>query len=186
MAKPAYRVKYTYDDYLLFSEDGLRHELIGGEHYVTPAPTRKHQICVGNIHFLLRLFLSEQPLGRVYLSPFDVILSNEDVVEPDLLYISNGRSSIEEEKGAFGAPDLVIEIFSDSTRKRDETLKHSLYEAAGVLEYWLVDPDAETVRVERLREGAYQLAAELSAAAGDVLETPLLPGFSIPVPRIFE
>jgi Uma2 family endonuclease len=184
MAKPAYRVKYTYDDYLLFPEDGLRHELIGGEHYVTPAPTRKHQIAAGNLYRLLSVFVYEGKLGRVFFAPFDVILSTEDVVEPDLLYISKERSSIEEERGAFGAPDLVIEILSDSTRNRDETLKHSLYQAAGVLEYWLVDPDAETVRVERLGDGAYQLAAELSA--GDVLETPLLPGFSVPVSRAFE
>lgn len=186
MATPARKPQYTYQDYLLFPEDGNRHEIIGGEHYVSPAPKWRHQITVGNFHFHLRLFLERNPLGEVLLSPFDVILSDWDVVQPDLLFISRERSSITQENGAFGAPDLVIEVLSKSTRKRDETIKLSLYEAMGVREYWIADPDARTIQVYRSRNGRLGLVAELSVATEDRLETPLLPGLTLRLSQIFE
>jgi Uma2 family endonuclease len=185
MATPARKPQYTYQDYLLFPEDGNRHEIIGGEHYVSPAPNRRHQITVGNFHFQIRLFLERNPLGEILLSPFDVVLSDWDVVQPDLLFISRERSSISQERGAFGAPDLVIEVLSESTRKRDETIKLSLYDAMGVLEYWIADPEARAVKVYRSRNGRLVLAAEL-LISGDRLETPLLPGLSISLQQIFE
>lgn len=184
MATPARKPQYTYQDYLLFPEDGNRHEIIGGEHYVSPAPKRRHQITVGNFYYHLRSYLDQHLLGQILLSPFDVILSDWDVVQPDLLFISRERSSITQESGAFGAPDLVIEVLSKSTRKRDETIKPRLYEAMGVLEYWIADPDMRTVEVYRSRNGRLVLAAELSA--GDRLETPLLPGLSLGLSQIFE
>jgi Uma2 family endonuclease len=187
MATPAYKLRYTYDDYLLFPEDGMRHEIIGGEHYVTAAPSRKHQIAVGNLHRILATFIYERRLGRLYPGPLAVVLSNEDVVEPDLLFISQERSAIEQDRGAFGAPDLVIEVLSPFTRRTDENLKRRLYEASGVREYWIVDPLQETVEVHLPAEsGEYRVAAELSAGAGDVLATPLLPGLAVPLERIFE
>jgi Uma2 family endonuclease len=114
-----------------------------------------------------------------------VILSDEDVVQPDLIFVSSERSSIEQDRGIFGAPDLVVEILSESNRKTDEITKRKLYEWAGVLEYWIVDPVLETVKVYRLHGGVYERAAELSAEAGDRLETPLLPGLAIAVSQIF-
>ncbi|HKV10791.1 MAG TPA: Uma2 family endonuclease [Thermoanaerobaculia bacterium] len=186
MATPARKPKYTYQDYLLFPDDGNRHEIIGGEHYVSPAPSRRHQRTVGNFYLHLRLFLEQSLLGEVLLAPFDVILSDWDVVQPDLLVISRERSAISQERGAFGAPDLAIEVLSDSTRRTDETSKHELYETAGVREYWMADPDAETIRVHRFRNGRLVPVGELSTAAGDWLETPLLPGLSIALTQIFE
>ncbi|HSN87018.1 MAG TPA: Uma2 family endonuclease [Thermoanaerobaculia bacterium] len=186
MATPARKPKYTYQDYLLFPDDGNRHEIIGGEHYVSPAPNWRHQIVAGNLHRLVSPFVREHRLGYFLFAPLDVILSDEDVVQPDLLFISNERSSIAQKSGAFGAPDLVVEVLSDSTRKRDETIKLRLYDVMGVLEYWLADPDAGTVQVYRSRNGRLGLVAELSAAAGDRLETPLLPGLSILLEQIFE
>src|SRR5438132_1781953 len=81
-------VKLTYDDFVLFPDDGKRHELIDGEHYVTPCPNLGHQAILGNLHFLMRAWLESHPVGRVLLSPFDVVFSKWDVVEPDLLYVS--------------------------------------------------------------------------------------------------
>jgi Uma2 family endonuclease len=184
MATPARKPQYTYQDYLLFPEDGNRHEIIGGEHYVSPAPKRWHQITVGNLYYYLRSYLDREPLGEILLSPFDVVLSDWDVVQPDLLFISRERSAITQENGAFGAPDLVIEVLSKSTRKRDETIKLGLYEAMGVIEYWIADPEAQTIQVYRSPNGRLGLVAELSAE--DHLETPLLPGLSISVKQIFE
>jgi Uma2 family endonuclease len=187
MATPAYKVRYTYDDYLLFPEDGMRHEIIGGEHYVTAAPNWKHQITASNLQIDIGGFVRRKRLGRVFPAPFAVKLSNEDVVEPDLLFVSRERSFVEQDQGIFGAPDLVIEILSPSTQKRDETVKHQLYERFGVREYWIVDPLQETVKVYRPAEnGGYQLAAELSAASKDQLRTPLLPGLAVPLEKIFE
>src|SRR5262245_43148649 len=82
-------LKLTYDDFVLFPDDGQRHELIDGEHYVTPSPNMKHQRVLGNLHLLIASWLDVHPIGEVFLSPFDVVFSNFDVVEPDLLYLSN-------------------------------------------------------------------------------------------------
>lgn len=79
------RVKLTYDDFLLFPDDGRRHELIDGEHYVTPSPNTRHQAVLGNLHFLIRSWLERHPVGRVFFAPFDVVFTRFDVVEPDLL-----------------------------------------------------------------------------------------------------
>lgn len=187
MAKPAYRVKLTYEDYQLFPDDGRRHELIGGEHYVTPAPNKKHQRAASNLHLDLGGFVRKHRLGRVYFAPRDVVLSNEDVVQPDLLFISNERAAIDQDADVSGAPDLVIEILSDSTRRTDETTKRKLYERAGAREYWVVDPVLEMVKVYRLTgAGVFERVAELSAEAGDRLDTPLLPGLSIALAQVFE
>ena len=122
-------VKLTYDDYVLFPEDGRRHELIDGEHYVTPTPNLKHQMIAMNLSATIWSFLQQQPIGRVYAAPLDVIFSHFDVVEPDVLYISHERfAQLEPSQWVKGAPNLVVEIGSPSTRKRDETIKRRLYE----------------------------------------------------------
>jgi len=185
--KGASRVKLTYDDFLLFPEDGKRHELIDGEHYVTPSPNLRHQRVSGRLYLVIGNWLEAHPVGRLYYAPLDVLFSNYDVVEPDLLYVSNERaaSALANGKHVTGAPDLVIEIGSPSTRRRDETIKRRLYERFGVSEYWIVDPDIDTVRVYRAVEGHFGRAVELSAEADDVLTSPLFPDLSIPVARVF-
>jgi len=126
------RVKLTYDDFVLFPDDGQRHELIDGEHYVTPSPNMKHQRVSGNLHFLMRTWLEHHPVGQVFYAPFDVVFTRYDVVEPDLLYMSNARArAVLTAANVQGAPELVIEIGSPSTRKRDETIKRRLYEREG-------------------------------------------------------
>ena len=178
--------KLTYEDYVLLPEDGQRHEILDGEHCVTPAPTPGHQGNSANLYLKLGPFVREHRLGVVLYAPVDVLLSEHDIAQPDLLFISNERAGILKKANVVGAPDLVIEILSSSTRRRDETLKRDRYERFGVLEYWLVDPLSRTVRVFR-RSGTEFLAAQhLSAAAGDVLTTSLLPGLEIPVSEIFE
>ena len=86
------RAKLTYDDFLLFPDDGQRHELIDGEHYVTPSPNTKHQQVSGNLYFLMRRWLETHPVGQIFFAPFDVVFTRFDVVEPDLLYLSNARA----------------------------------------------------------------------------------------------
>ena len=149
--KPAQTgVKLTYDDFLLFPDDGKRHELIDGEHYVTPSPIRKHQAIVVNLTGIIWPYLQAHPVGRVFGAPFDVVFSDFDVVEPDLLFVSAARrDQVLTTKNVQGAPDLVVEIGSPSTRKRDETIKRRLYERFGVAEYWVIDPELDTIKVFR-------------------------------------
>ena len=183
--KPA-GVKLTWDDYVLFPEDGMRHELIDGEHYVTPAPFLRHQEIVGRLFLAIGNYLMAHPIGRVFVAPLDVILSKFDVVEPDLLYVSNERAPQLLKDWVRGAPDLVIEVGSESTRKRDETVKRGLYERVGVIEYWIVDPELDVVRIYRRTDDRFGRPAELSRRAGDVLTTELLPGLEIALDSVFR
>lgn len=179
-------MKLTYDDFLLFPDDGKRHELIDGEHYVTPSPNTKHQRVSGNLHFLVRAWLENHPVGQVFYAPFDVVFSRFDVVEPDLLYISNERlDNVLTAQHVVGAPDIVVEIGSPGTRKRDETIKRRLYERSDVSEYWEVDPELDLVRVYQRQDKSFSRPVELSKEAGDVLTTPHLPGLELPLTRIF-
>lgn len=178
--------KLSYDDFLLFPDDGKRHELIDGEHYVTPSPNTRHQRILGRLHLMIGNWLEAHPVGQLFLAPFDVVFTHFDVVEPDLLYMSNDRASaILTEKHVTGAPEIVIEIASRGTRKRDESIKKRLYERSDVAEYWVVDPEVDVIRVYTRGEGGYGRARELSAEAGDVLTTALLPGLEIPLARVF-
>ena len=180
-------VKLTYDDFVLFPDDGRRHELIDGEHYVTPSPNMKHQQVLGTLHWLIRNYLHDHPAGKVFFAPFDVVLSRFDVVEPDLLFISTGRlDAVLTTQHVTGAPDLVGEINSPSTRRRDETIKRRLYERAGVLEYWIIDADRDVVRVYRRDDSVFGEPVELSRERDDVLTTPLLPGLALPLAAIFS
>ena len=176
--------KLTYEDLVLFPDDGRRHELIDGEHFVTRAPYLRHQWVLQNLNRLLDRHVMEHCLGRVYFAPVDVVLSDVDVLEPDLLFISQARLAIGEAV-VRGAPDLVVEIASPASRRQDEVLKRGLYERAGVPEYWLVDPEAETVKVFRRGESGYGRPLLLSALEGDRLESPLLPGLEIPLVAVF-
>jgi len=179
--------KLTYDDFVQFPDDGLRHELIEGEHYVTPSPNTKHQSVSINLTVLIGSWLERNPIGRLFHAPFDVVFSNYDVVEPDLLYLSNERASDAlTPLHVHGVPELVIEIGSPGTRKRDETIKRRLYERAGVEEYWVVDPEIDTIRVYRREAKTFARVVELSSEARDVLTTSLLPGLEIPLPRVFR
>jgi len=180
-------VKLTYDDFLLFPDDGKRHELIDGEHFVTPSPNRKHQKVSGNLFLLIGTWLEQHPIGQIYFAPFDVIFSMFDIVEPDLLYMSNERAQrVLTDANVKGTPELVIEIGSEGTRKRDETIKRRLYERSGVSEYWVVDPEIDVVRVYRRGTGGFKRPIELRAEDNEVLTTPLLPGLSLPLARIFR
>jgi Uma2 family endonuclease len=180
-------MKLTYDDFVLFPDDGKRHELIDGEHYVTAAPNVRHQQILLELAFLIRRWLEDNRVGQVFMAPLDIVLSTFDVVEPDLLYLSHERAAdVLTAQHLRGAPELVAEIGSPSTRQRDETIKRHLYERTGVSEYWFVDPELDVVRVYRRQGERFTRPMELSREAGDTLTTPLLAGLSLPLDRIFR
>jgi Uma2 family endonuclease len=119
-------VKLTYDDFLLFPDDGRRHELIDGEHYVTPSPNIRHQRISRRLLVLIDTWLKQHPVGEIFFAPLDVLFSNFDVVEPDLLYVSHERAAeLLAGQHVTGAPDIVVEIASPGTRRRDETRRSS-------------------------------------------------------------
>ena len=179
--------RFTYDDFQLFPDDGRRHEIIDGEHYVTPSPVTRHQRLVQRIHFALESHLRQhQAQGEVFVAPFDVVFSQHDVVEPDLLLVAADQTEILTEKNVQGAPALVVEVLSEGTRKRDEQVKRRLFERSGVREYWLVDPELDLIKVYRRQpDGAFPRIAALVAEEKAVLSTLLLPGFSLPLPGLF-
>jgi len=177
--------KLTYDDWLLLPDDLRRHELINGEHYATASPDIRHQRIVGNLHLAAALWLEEHPTGEM-LSFLATVISNEDVVVPDLLYVASERAP-ELLAGDYvtGAPDLIVEVAGPDTRQRDEVLKRHLYARFGVREYWIVDPEIDVIRVFRRDGDTFGRPIELSREAGDTLTTPLLPGLGIPLTRVF-
>lgn len=186
--QPARGARLTYDDFLLFPDDRLRHELIDGEHYVTPSPNMRHQRLAGRIYSAFAWYLRDHAnLGEAFFAPFDVVFSHYDVVEPDLLFIAADQSAILTDQNVQGAPALVVEILSRGTRKTDEQIKRRLFERGGVREYWVVDPEHDLIKVfRRDADGAFPRVAELSAAAGETLRTPLLPDFALSLPDLFR
>ena len=130
------RVRMTYEDLLALPDDGMRHELIDGEHFVTPAPSWPHQIIVGNLHRLIANHVHAHHLGVIFVAPLDVVFTKHDVVEPDVLFFTpEGFKAHVGKRNAEGPPDLAVEVLSPSTRRRDEMIKRRLYERMGVGEY---------------------------------------------------
>jgi len=174
--------KYTYEDYIKTPETE-RYELIEGELLMTPSPVPKHQRISGKLEFNLRRFVTENNLGEVFDAPCDVYLDNENVVQPDILFISKDRLHIIGEKNIQGAPDLVIEIISENSAYRDMVQKKSLYARSGVKEYWIVIPEEELIEIYLLKENIYHLSN--AYRKDQALESPNLTGFKLNIKEIF-
>ena len=175
-------MKHTYADYLETSDDE-RYELLHGALVMAPAPREIHQYFLINLIIAIGAFVKKHKLGKVYSAPFDVVLSDENVVQPDLLFVSTARQHIITPDNIQGAPDLVVEILSPSTAERDRVVKSALYAQHGVHEYWIVDPDARTITVFLLNEGDFEEVDTYSE--GETLTSPILAGFSIALDEIF-
>jgi Uma2 family endonuclease len=177
MTKPLSARPFTYTDYLQLPGEE-RYEIISGELFLAPAPGERHQAVSRNLGFLLWQHVRERKLGEVYYAPLDVVLSDTDVVQPDLVFVSEERRHLIRAEGLFGAPDLVVEILSPATRERDLGPKMHLYFRSGVREYWVVDPEEQAVLV--YLPGGFALHGRFRP--GQPLSSPLLPGFA-PDPR---
>lgn len=134
---------YTYREYCLLPEDGRRWELVDGDLLVSPSPTPRHQTVSRRLQFALMDQLEQPGLAQVFNAPMDVVLSDTDVVQPDLLVVADPAAV--GDKAIVGVPDLVVEILSPSNPERDRYLKKAVYERFGVEEYWVVDPDVGSV-----------------------------------------
>jgi len=174
--------KLTYTDYRKTSDDE-RFELLDGALLKPPTPNTAHQSVQAELGWRMARFIREGGLGHLFFAPTDVVLSRTDVVQPDLLFISSQRAHIIAPANIQGAPDLIVEIRSESTAERDESFKRQLYAAFGVKEYWLVDPDAATISVLLLEENGYEKAATYTL--GQILTSPMLDGLLVNLDDLF-
>ncbi len=187
MARATPKVPFTYDDYksLPFSETE-QYELLGGEILMVPSPGFRHQRISWELEYRLSQHVRERGLGIVADAPLDVVLGEGDdreVAQPDVLFISQERAEIIHDDEVRGAPDLVLEILSPSTADYDRGYKRTLYARAGVREYWIVDPEAETVEVLQLGERGFATVGTFMSP--DTLTSALLPGLAIPLDDVF-
>lgn len=173
--------RLTYADYAKIPADGKRHEIIEGEWYMTPAPEIAHQRVSRKLERVLDDHVTRKQLGEVFDAPIDVVLSESDVVQPDLIFISSEHKAMVTEKNVQGAPDLVIEILSPSTAAIDRGHKLALYERAGVREYWIADPATQIVEIH---EFASPRRTRVYSGTQS-FESSLLPGLSIRLSEIF-
>ncbi len=136
-------------------EDGFYYQLVEGVLHVAPSPFTLHQRILWKLSTIFSDFLRSNPIGEFFFAPLDVELNDLNIFQPDLLFVSNNRIGIITEKRVVGAPDLIIEILSKSTRKLDLTTKYAVYEQSGVLEYWIVDPDEKRFSFYQLKDHKY-------------------------------
>ena len=174
---------YTYDDYLTLPADGNRYEIIEGEILMTPSPFVFHQKISFIIERILDEYVSTHRCGMVLHAPIDVILSITDIVQPDILYIAEERREIITKKNIVAAPDLLVEIISDSSAIIDRTTKKLLYERSGVKEYWIVDPDLESIDCFTLVSGKFESFG--SFKNNTQFRSKLLVGLTIDLQKLF-
>jgi Uma2 family endonuclease len=180
--------RLTYHDFMRLPDDGRRHEIIDGAHYVTPSPNLRHQELVLRLGVALANYLEDHSdRGRVFVAPLDVVFSFHDIVEPDLVFVASDQLDILTDQNIQGTPALVVEILSPSTRKRDLGVKRRLYDRSGVREYWLVDAATASVTIVRRHpDGSFPAFPPLTAPERHLLRTPLLPGWSLALARLFR
>ena len=174
-------VRFNYHDYLLLPGEE-RYEILDGDLFVVPAPGTKHQ----RLSTILSAFLLKQlcRLGTVLAAPCDVLLSHEDIAQPDILFVRKERCGIIGEQNIQGSPDLIVEILSRSTREKDLSAKRKVYSKFGVREYWIIDPEKETIEVLVWSEIGYISVGNYGRLAK--LCSPLLSGVRIPLSNIFQ
>ena len=174
--------RYTYSDYLMI-EDERRYEVYEGELIMVPAPTTTHQTVSRKIGWVIENFIIENNLGEFFYAPTDVVLSEDVVLQPDILFISKEREKIIEERAIMGAPDLIVEILSPSSTYYDVVKKKELYRRYGVKEYWLVFIEEKAIEALFLEGDVYR---EFASAKGEgSVKSKLLKGLEVVLKEIF-
>lgn len=175
--------EWTEEDYFSLPDTNRCVELSEGRLIMPPHPTRSHQVAVEELYVRLRAFVQERRLGEVHVAPLPVRLWPGKIREPDIFFISKEHEDRIGEQ-VCGVPDLIIEVTSSSTLKTDRMEKFHEYARAWVQEYWLVDPEARTIEVYRLQQGAYLLHGKWKE--GEVASSALLAGLEIEVKEVFR
>ena len=175
---------FTYDDYIVLPDDGKRYEIIEGDVSLTPASSTRHQEVQIRLSSALFFHVDRHSLGRVFSSPIDLVLSMVDVVQPDVLFVARDREHIIAKKNIVGIPNLIAEILSPSSTSRDQKEKPNLYQRYGLPEYWIVDPDSQTVEV--YLSAANRLEKVETLKAGEKLRSRQIPGLVLEWSEIFK
>jgi Uma2 family endonuclease len=176
--------KFTYEDLRAMPQDGKRYELLEGEVYMSPSPRVKHQKVLGRLFRALAQFVEDSDLGEVFVAPLDVVLDDQNVVQPDVLFVGRGKSQAITPLFINGPPDLVVEVLSPSNAEFDRTTKRRAYAGAGVPEIWYVDPRDDSIEVLRLGADRVHVLVRRFTGA-DVLVSDSFPGLELPLPTIF-
>jgi Uma2 family endonuclease len=176
--------EWTYSHYAALPDDGNRYEIIDGVLYMAPSPDTFHQDITGWIYYYLKNHVISHSLGKVFAAPYDVKLALSSVVQPDIVVILKEHKERVKEKCIAGAPDLVVEVASRSTKHLDRKQKYNSYACAGVSEYWIVDPQKRNVEVFVLEGGDYRLAGIFSGE--EILHSKVLPKFLIQAKLFFQ
>ena len=167
---------WTYEDYLGL-DDGVYFEIINGKAFMSPAPELFHQRWARKIFLAVERHVEAHKLGEVFFAPVDVVLDEKNVVQPDLVFVSTANAGLLERRGIMGAPDLVVEIISPTSLRRDRYDKRELYARFGVKEFWLADVANRAIEILALQPGGYQL---LSCATNEgKIRSEVLPGFEL-------
>jgi len=175
-------VRFLASDIWDAPDDGRIYEVIDGELYVNPPPLWAHQFQLNRLNVRVSVWVDDHDLGIVVTAPTGVVLDNENGLEPDLLFISKGRAHIITRRGVEGAPDLVVEVLSESTESRDRGLKLRRYAAAGVPHYWLLDTEGPRIEERVLGDDGYRLFGTFGP--GEVFRPTIFPGLEIPLDEI--
>lgn len=176
----------TYDDYRHLPDDGKQYQIIGGELYMTPAPTTIHQRVSRNLLRLVDDYVTQHNLGEVFYAPVDVVLSMTDVVQPDIVFISSKRLNIITKKNIVEAPDLVVEILSEHTESIDRKKKKALYELHGVKEYRIADPHTRTLEIFTLEATGFEQYSRFSDSGRSDVSTPIFPEMSFKLNELWQ
>lgn len=176
------QLKLTYEDYLNFPNDGRRHEIIDGEHHMTPSPQTRHQIVLNNLTCVLTSHVKQNDLGLILFAPMDVVLSDTTVVQPDLLFIRKDREHIIKKNLIEGAPDLLVEILSPGSEKLDRYTKMKHYALHGVKEYWLIDYETRILEYYLLEGHVFQRKGVFA----EDFSPSLFPNLTIHLSEIFQ
>jgi Uma2 family endonuclease len=175
---------YTVDDYFAMPGEYPRYELLEGElTEMTPSPTSKHQQILFKLARLLETHCESRRLGEILIAPLDVVLSPRTVVQPDIIFITEKRRAQLIGEHITGTPDLVIEILSPATGARDLNQKRKLYARSGVKEYWIVDPEDETIEIQELHGAIFSTLAIFEK--GQKLSSPTFEGLAVEVEQVF-
>ncbi|MDZ7261665.1 MAG: Uma2 family endonuclease [candidate division KSB1 bacterium] len=175
----------TYEDYLTFPDnDGIKKEIIEGELFMSPAPSIKHQRILRELSMLFHNFVKQNKVGEIFFAPCDVVFSDINIMQPDIIFISKNNYEILTDLNIQGAPDLIVEILSPSSSETDRIYKKHIYERFGVKEYWIVDQDKGASESGVRGGGKYRQLCK--AGKKDTVKSQLLEGLQIDLSSIFE
>lgn len=178
------RKRFSYKDYVKLPDDGKRYEILNGDLKMSPLPITYHQEVVSNVFYELIFFIKKEESGRIFIAPYDVVLDEFNIVQPDIIYVSKENNNIITEKNIKGSPDLVIEILSPSSAYVDLVEKKEIYEKFKISEYWIIDPQKQWLEIFSLKGSKYTSSVKIDRKGK--IKSSTLNKFNIDISRFFE